>query len=70
MDNNLPEAISKLYEVEQQVLNSLLGECIPIQEVAAELRISEGAVRKLADNVWLSLSIESRQQFIRFWKTT
>ena len=69
-DLSLPDEVANLYELEQQVLNSLLGECVPIQEVAEDLSISEGAVRKLADNIWLSLSIESRQQFIRFWKST
>ena len=69
-DLSLPDEVGNLFELEQQILNRLLGECVPIQEVAEEMMISEGAVRKLADKIWLSLSIESRQQFIRFWKST
>tara|TARA_Y100000034_G_C6578292_1_gene250816 strand:- start:253 stop:465 length:213 start_codon:yes stop_codon:yes gene_type:complete len=70
MNNSLPEEMNNLLDTEQHILNRLLGECVPIQEVAEEMMISEGAVQKLADKVWLSLSITSRQQFIRFWKST
>ena len=70
MDNNLPDTITDLSDLEARILNGLLGECIPIQELAHELQVSEETVHKLADKVWLSLSIDSRQQFIRFWKST
>ena len=67
-DYNLPAEIGNLFEIEQHILNRLLGECVPIQEVAEEMNISEGAVRKISDKVWLDLSIATKQQFIRFWQ--
>lgn len=70
MDNNLPDIIDTLTDLEQRILNGLLGEGIPIQELAEELRLSEDTISKLADKLWLSLSVESKQQFISFWKST
>ena len=67
-DYSLPAEIGNLFAIEQHILNRLLGECVPIQEVAEEMRISEGAVRKISDKVWLDLSIATKQQFIRFWQ--
>ena len=67
-DYNLPAEIGNLFEIEQHILNRLLGECVPIQEVAEEMNISEGAVRKISDKVWLDLSKATKQQFIRFWQ--
>ena len=70
MDNNLPDIIDTLTDLEQRILIGLLGEGIPIQELAEELRLSEDTISKLADKLWLSLSVESKQQFISFWKST
>ena len=67
-DYSLPKEMIDLLDTEQHILNRLLGECVPIQEVAEEMRISEGAVRKISDKVWLDLSIATKQQFIRFWQ--
>ena len=67
-DHNLPKEMIDLLDTEQHILNRLLGECIPIQEVAEEMKISEGTVRKISDKVWLDLSIATKQQFIRFWQ--
>ena len=67
-DYSLPKEMIDLLDTEQHILNRLLGECIPIQEVAEELKISEGTVRKISDKVWLDLSIATKQQFIRFWQ--
>ena len=67
-DHSLPKEMDDLFEIEQRILNRLLGECVPIQEVAEEMRLSEGAIRKLSDKIWLDLSVETKQQFIRFWQ--
>ena len=67
-DNNLPNDITNLSDMEQHILNRLLGECLPIQEIAHELQLSEDTILKLADGLWLDLSINTRQQFIRFWQ--
>jgi len=67
-DYSLPKEMIDLLDTEQHILNRLLGECIPIQEVAEEMKISEGTVRKISDKVWLDLSIATKQQFIRFWQ--
>ena len=67
-DHSLPHDITHLIDTEQHILNRLLGECVPIQEVAEELHISEDTIVRLADRLWLGLSIETKQQFIRFWQ--
>ena len=66
-DHSLPHEITNLLDTEQHILNRLLGECVPIQEVADELHLSEDALVRLVDRLWLSLSIETKQQFVRFW---
>lgn len=67
-DHSLPHDITNLLDTEQHILNRLLGECVPIQEVADELHLSEDALVRLVDRLWLSLSIETKQQFVRFWQ--
>ena len=67
-DHSLPHDITNLLDTEQHILNRLLGECVPIQEVADELHLSEDALVRLVDRLWLSLSIETNQQFVRFWQ--
>ena len=67
-DHSLPHDITNLLDTEQHILNRLLGECVPIQEVADELHLSEYALVRLVDRLWLSLSIETKQQFVRFWQ--
>ncbi len=67
-DHSLPHDITHLLDTEQHILNRLLGECVSIQEVAEELHISEDTIVRLADRLWLGLSIETKQQFIRFWQ--
>ena len=67
-DHSLPHDITNLLDNEQHILNRLLGECVPIQEVADELHLSEDALVRLVDRLWLSLSIETKQQFVRFWQ--
>lgn len=67
-DHSLPHDITHLLDTEQHILNRLLGECVSIQEVAEELHISEDTIVRLADRIWLGLSIETKQQFIRFWQ--
>ena len=67
-DHSLPHDITNLLDTEQHILNRLLGECVTVQDLAEELRLSEDTILKLADKLWLSLSIETKQQFIRFWQ--
>ena len=67
-DHSLPHDITHLLDTEQHILTRLLGECVSIQEVAEELHISEDTIVRLADRIWLVLSIETKQQFIRFWQ--
>ena len=67
-DHSLPHDITNLLDTEQHILNRLLGECVTVQDLAEELRLSEDTILKLADRLWLSLSIETKQQFIRFWQ--
>ncbi len=67
-DHSLPHDITNLLDTEQHILNRLLGECVTVQDLAEELRLSEDTILKLADKLWLSLSIETTQQFIRFWQ--
>ena len=40
-----------------------------IQEVADEMALTEQSLIKTVDRLWLKLSITTRQQFIRFWKS-
>ena len=65
----LPTELEQLTESGQHLLNRVLGECVPIQEVAHEMGLTEDTVLKTVDRIWLSLSILTRQQFIRFWKS-
>ena len=67
-DHSLPQDITNLLDTEQPILNRLLGEGVTVQDLAEELRLSEDTILKLADKLWLSLSIETKQQFIRFWQ--
>jgi len=66
MNNSPPNGI---LDIEQHILNRLLGECVPVQEVAHELQLPEGTIIKLSDRLWLEMSISAKQQFIRFWQT-
>ncbi len=65
----LPIELESLTASEQHILNRILGECVPIQEVADEMALTEQSLIKTVDRLWLKLSITTRQQFIRFWKS-
>ena len=65
----LPIELESLTASEQHILNRILGECVPVQEVAEETALTEQSLLKTVDRVWLELSITTRQQFIRFWKS-
>jgi hypothetical protein len=65
----LPIELDNLSASEQHILNRILGECVPVQEVSEEMALSEESLLKTVDRVWLELSITTRQQFIRFWKS-
>lgn len=65
----LPIELESLTASEQHILNRILGECVPVQEVADEMALTEQSLIKTVDRLWLKLSITTRQQFIIFWKS-
>tara|TARA_R110002020_G_scaffold434819_1_gene644993 strand:- start:487 stop:798 length:312 start_codon:yes stop_codon:yes gene_type:complete len=68
MEVMYPKFIHPLTQREEIILNKLYGQLVGVQNLAEELGLPEGAIIKIAQQVWLKLDVTTQQEFLQHWR--